>query len=186
MNASMKNKSTVAEILGKPYTRRLTPEAGGGFSATIQEFPGCVAEGDTAAEAIANLDKAAESWLLVSMAHGREIREPISFDGNSGKIALRIPRGLHQQVAELAELEDCSINQLLTAAISEYVGRTNAIRAAQKETPVPTGLVSVKGVGIPPCAPEKPLAVDASKLYPPVHSKTAAGKAKKAPSKSPS
>jgi predicted HicB family RNase H-like nuclease len=36
---------------------------------------------------------------------------------------LRIPRSLHGDVAELAQLQGCSVNQLLTVAISEYVGK---------------------------------------------------------------
>lgn len=122
----------VATVLTKPYTRRLTPDVDGGYTATVQEFPGCFAEGETAEEALTNLNAAAKSWIEVSLAHGREIREPISFDGCSGKIALRIPRGLHQQIAELAELEDCSLNLLLTAAISEYVGKMDVIKKVTK------------------------------------------------------
>jgi antitoxin HicB len=116
--------TTPEQILAKPYARRLTPEAGGGYSATIQEFPGLIAEGETPDEALANLEAAALSWLEVSLVHGREIREPISFEGCSGKIALRIPRALHCQIAELAETEGCSLNQWLTAAIASYAGGT--------------------------------------------------------------
>lgn len=114
-------------ILSKPYTRRLTPDPSGGFVATIQEFPGLVAEGDTADEAISNLDKAAAAWLEVAVSHGQPIRDPVDFDGCSGKIALRIPRGLHKQVAELAELEECSINTFLTMAISDYVSKIDVL-----------------------------------------------------------
>lgn len=114
-------------ILNKSYARRLVPEHEGGYSASIQEFPGCFAEGDSAVEALERLDDAAESWVAAHLASGNSIREPIAFHGASGKIALRIPRGLHQQVCELAEAENCSVNQLLTAAIAEYVGRAEAI-----------------------------------------------------------
>ncbi|MYM82047.1 toxin-antitoxin system HicB family antitoxin [Duganella sp. FT50W] len=41
----------------------------------------------------------------------------------SGRIALRIPRSLHADIAELAQSQGCSVNQLLTVAISEYVGK---------------------------------------------------------------
>jgi antitoxin HicB len=115
---------TPEQILAKPYARRLTPEIGGGYGATIQEFPGLIAEGDTPDEALANLEAAALSWLEVSLAHSGEIREPISFEGCSGKIALRIPRALHCQVAELAETEGCGLNQWLTAAIAAYATGT--------------------------------------------------------------
>ncbi len=115
------------DILNKAYVRRLTPDPSGGYVASISEFPGCVAEGESAEEALQNLDKAAESWIEVAIANGREIREPVDFEGFSGKIALRMPRNLHRQAAELAELEGCSLNQLLVTAISFYVGGKQAV-----------------------------------------------------------
>ncbi len=108
-------------VLEKAYVKRLMSDPSGGYTVTVQEFPGCVAEGDTAEEALENFDKVAESWVRVSLMSGREIRDPVDFDGCSGKIALRIPRSLHREVAELAELEGSSINQVLTAAIAAYV-----------------------------------------------------------------
>jgi predicted RNase H-like HicB family nuclease len=115
-------------ILSKAYARRLVPDETGGYVASIQEFPGCVAEGDTPDAAIQNLDKAAASWVQVALSNGYEIRDPVSFHGYSGKIALRIPRGLHKQVAELAELEESSINQLLVSAIAQYLGSKRAFK----------------------------------------------------------
>ncbi len=82
-----------------------------------------MAEGEAADEALANLDKAAASWLAVSLSLGQPIASPIEPFDYSGKIALRIPRSLHSDVAELAQLHGCSVNQLLAVAISEYVGR---------------------------------------------------------------
>lgn len=115
----------IKDILRKPYARQLIPDVTGGFTALIQEFPGCFAEGDTPQEALDNLNEAAFSWLESSLSNGYPVREPIDYSGYSGKIALRIPRGLHKQIAELAELEDTSINQLIVSAISEYVGCKN-------------------------------------------------------------
>lgn len=120
----MSNKTK--EILSKPYARRLVPDESGGFVASIHEFPGCFAEGETPDEALENLENAATAWLESAMATGYPIRDPISFHGYSGKIALRISRGLHKEVAELSELEECSVNQLLVTAIAEYVGSTRA------------------------------------------------------------
>ncbi len=110
------------KLLDRGYVRRLAPDVTGGYVASIQEFPGCVAEGETADEALKNLDNAAEAWIEVAVANGQHIREPVDFDGCSGKIALRMPRTLHKQAAELAELEGCSLNQLLVTAIAHYVG----------------------------------------------------------------
>lgn len=127
-NETMTTKrNSAAAVLRRPYVRRLLPDESGGYTATIQEFPGCVAEGETSDDALQNLEKAAASWIEVSLANGREIREPIDFGGCSGKIALRIPRSLHQEVSELAEQEGCSINQVLTAAIAAYVRSENQL-----------------------------------------------------------
>jgi predicted RNase H-like HicB family nuclease len=121
---SAKSESKIRAILARPYVRRLLPDSEqGGYTAYIHEFPGCVAEGDTADEALSNLDKAAASWLEVSLAHGQSIAEPMQPFGYSGRIALRIPGGLHRDAAELAQMQGCSLNQLLAVAISEYVGR---------------------------------------------------------------
>ena len=125
-----KNDGRIKAILARPYVRRLLPDEQGGYTAYIHEFPGCVAEGDTADEALFNLDKAAISWLAVSLAHGQTIAEPLQPFGYSGRIALRIPRSLHQDVAELAQTQECSVNQLLAVAIAEYVGRQGLPQAA--------------------------------------------------------
>lgn len=125
MGAEMaKTEFKIRTILARPYVRRLLPdEESGGYTAFIHEFPGCVAEGETADEALENLDKAAASWLAASLSLGQPIAEPIPAFNHSGRIALRVPRSLHRDVAELAQLQGCSVNQLLTVAISEYVGK---------------------------------------------------------------
>lgn len=126
-------KSAAKDIWAKPYARRLTPEEGGGYSAQVQEFPGCFAYGDTADEALQRLDGAALSWIEAQLSLNQKIPDPIDFDTYSGRIALRIPRGLHKQAAELAALEGSSLNQLLTAAISSYVSQKLLVRALKSE-----------------------------------------------------
>ena len=77
----MTDSEQVSAILSRPYSRVLVPDENGGYSATVREFPGCFAEGDTANEAIQNLESAAESWLLSCLGMGRTIPEPeVSFD----------------------------------------------------------------------------------------------------------
>lgn len=112
-------------LVARPYARRLTPDDSGGFTATIQEFPGCIADGDSPNEALANLEAAALSWIEAQLDLGQPIPEPLALYGYSGKLALRIPRGLHKRVAEQALSEGVSINQFLTSAISLVVGATS-------------------------------------------------------------
>lgn len=120
----------------KNYVHRLRADESGSYTASILEFPGCIAEGETAQEAIDNLDSAAESWIDAAISTGYPVREPIDFDGFSGKTALRMPRNLHKQAAELADLEGCSLNQLLVTAISHYVGGKQLAATLQKSNPV--------------------------------------------------
>ena len=113
----------ILAILAKPYVRCLLPDPDGGYTVTVHEFSGCVAEGDSAEEALRNFDAAAASWIAAAVESGYPIFEPIEPSLYSGRIALRIPGGLHEDIAHLAQLDECSVNQLLGVAISEYVGR---------------------------------------------------------------
>lgn len=65
-----------AEILRRPYARVLVPDPDGKFSASIPDFLGCSADGDSARDACEHLEEAAQSWLLAAFALGMEIPEP--------------------------------------------------------------------------------------------------------------
>jgi predicted RNase H-like HicB family nuclease len=114
---------TPRDYLKRPYARVLTPdEEYGGYTAEIFEFPGCVTEGDTADEALENLEVAAEGWIEAALNLGQEIPEPSDPQGYGGKIALRLPRSLHRRAMQMAEREGTSLNQFLVAAVAERVG----------------------------------------------------------------
>jgi predicted RNase H-like HicB family nuclease len=132
------------DYLKKPYARRLVPDEDGGYVATIQEFPGCIAEGDTANEALANLESAAESWIEALREGGQDVPEPVALHGYSGKIALRLPRGVHKQAAELAASEGTSVNQLLIAAIANYLGGKQAFSQLAHQLSTGLGLIAVQ------------------------------------------
>jgi len=113
---------SVQGILRKPYARILIPEHDGTYSADILEFPGCHAEGDTASEAIENLEKAAVSWIEAALEQGQEIPLPMTVYGYSGKINLRLPKSVHKQAARFAQRDDVSLNQFFISAIAARVG----------------------------------------------------------------
>jgi predicted RNase H-like HicB family nuclease len=79
----------IQSILARPYARRLLPDEEGGYTARIAEFPGCVAEGENAEEALRNLDRAAASWLDASLVLGYAIAEPLPADGVEAMPELR-------------------------------------------------------------------------------------------------
>ena len=119
---SKKISLSARDVLRKPYARILTPEEDGTYSAQLLEFPGCFAEGDTAAEAIEDLEKAAASWIEASREQGREVPEPLASYAYSGKINLRLPRSIHKQAARFAQKDDVSLNQFFASAIAARVG----------------------------------------------------------------
>src|ERR1700730_19134426 len=94
-----KTMASVNEYLKKPYGRVVVPESDGTFRAEIIEFPGCIATGDTAAEALASLENVAESWLEATIARGQHVPEPIEGGGFSGKLVVRLGRDLHRRAA---------------------------------------------------------------------------------------
>jgi hypothetical protein len=71
------------------------------------------------------LEDAAKSWLTATLKAGQAIPEPIETLGYSGRIALRVPRTLHKQASQFAELEGTSLNQFIVSAIAEKVGAAN-------------------------------------------------------------
>lgn len=53
------------------------PEAdGGGFVATVPDLPGCMSDGDTPEEAVANVLDAIETWLEAAQDAGLAIPAP--------------------------------------------------------------------------------------------------------------
>jgi len=107
--------------LKKPYSRVLIPD-GDGYSAEILEFPGCYSQGDTAQDALANIEEAAMNWIEATLEAGRPIPEPATDHEYAGKVALRLPRSIHRQAVRMAAKDSISLNQWLVSAIAARVG----------------------------------------------------------------
>lgn len=54
----------------------LSEEDGGGFSAIVPDLPGCMSDGETPEEAIANVRDAIAAWIEAATDLGREVPEP--------------------------------------------------------------------------------------------------------------
>lgn len=122
---------SVAEILSKPYARVLVPDSNG-FRAEILEFPGCLAEGDTAADAYEALEAAAGSWIEASLESGVSIPEPSENCQFSGKLVLRLPKSLHKKASVAAERDGTSLNQFIVSSIAYQCGtRSGPVGQAQ-------------------------------------------------------
>jgi antitoxin HicB len=55
---------------------RLTADDGGGFAAYAPDLPGCMSDGETQEEALANVRDAIAAWLEEADALNRQIPEP--------------------------------------------------------------------------------------------------------------
>ncbi len=112
-----------------PYAITLRKDEEGDWVARIAELPGCTAHGSTQGEALKNLEEVTDLWLEDALMSGAAIPPPqIAECLPSGKWLQRVPRSLHKKLAELAEREDVSLNQLVTSILSEAIGGRNGIR----------------------------------------------------------
>jgi predicted RNase H-like HicB family nuclease len=116
-------RENLENYLKKPYSRILIPDdESGTFTAEVLEFPGCIAQGDTAQEAYEQLEEAAKAWIEAALELGQEIPPPSLAHGYGGKVALRLPKSLHRHAAMAAERDGTSLNQFIVTAIAEKVG----------------------------------------------------------------
>lgn len=104
--------------------RPLTKAEGGGWLITFPDLPGCMSDGDSPEEAIANGRDAACAWLAAAHEAGREVPRPGELP--SGRFVARIPRSLHARLAARARQEGVSMNALVSAILAESLGRREA------------------------------------------------------------
>jgi antitoxin HicB len=97
----------------------LSAEDGGGYLAVAPDLPGCMSDGETMEQAVANVQGAIASWLEAAEELGRPAPSP----GSIGQWRQRVPRSLHLALKRMAEREGVSLNALVSAILAESVGR---------------------------------------------------------------
>ena len=119
----MSKKKTERESLNfyleQKYPVTLYPALEGGYVAEIKDLPGCITQGETAEESMAEVEDARVLWIETAYEHGDDIPLPCTDTQYSGKTLLRMPRSLHKKLAEGAEREGISLNQHLVSLLSE-------------------------------------------------------------------
>lgn len=131
---------TMEYYLGLPYTIELKQDAEAGWFVKVKELPGCMSQGDTAAEALEMIQEAMELWLEVAIEDGDPIPEPRDLDEFSGKFVVRVPRSLHGELVDKAKLEGVSLNQYVNLALAQATSRISP------GAPVQTGEVPWPGL----------------------------------------
>jgi antitoxin HicB len=109
--------------------RPLSKDEGGGYLVEYPEIPGCMSDGETIEEAIANGKEALRDCLDVFKESGRKAPKP---GVEAAQWRQRLPRTLYMKLTERAKSEGVSINSLVTAMIAEAIGsRRQAQRRAR-------------------------------------------------------
>ena len=99
--------------------RPLSKEEGGGYLAEYPDIPGCMSDGETVEEAIANGREALRDCLDVFRESGRKTPKP---SVEAAQWRQRLPKTLYSKLKKQAENEGVSINSLVTAIIAEAIG----------------------------------------------------------------
>jgi predicted RNase H-like HicB family nuclease len=149
VNQMDETNGVARSYLQAPYSRTLIPDAETGtYTAKIEEFPGCIAQGDTPEEAYHNLEAVAVSWIEELLGMGQQVPEPTANNQYSGRVALRLPRSLHRNAAQLAEREGTSLNQFLVSAIAEKVGAKNSVEQMLERMDQKTSEIATYAAGL--------------------------------------
>jgi len=123
-------KKDLGYYLNVSYGIALRKDEEGSWVAKIEELPGCVAHGDSQAQALENLEDVKTAWIEDAIEAGDPIPEPQSQEElPSGKWLQRVPRFLHKGLTDLAQREGVSLNQLVTTVLAEALGRRKAEHA---------------------------------------------------------
>lgn len=67
---------TLEDYLNLSYPITLYPEMNGGYTVMIADLPGCISQGETLEEAVANIQDARVAWLETAWECGDPIPLP--------------------------------------------------------------------------------------------------------------
>ena len=120
------NASTIASYLKRPYHIEIvwseSEDGDAGWVAEVRELRGCIAQGRTREELLTNIDRAMEAWIDDALEAGDPIPEPRPNVAYSGKVLVRMPPYLHGELAEEAERQGVSLNQLAVTLLARGAG----------------------------------------------------------------
>ena len=110
--------------------RPLTQIEGGGYLIRFPDLPGCVSDGETPEEALANGADALQGWLETRRERGLPVPAPDLGVFKPVKLVARLPRSLHSSLTARAKREGVSLNTLLIMLLAQ--NSVSALRDARK------------------------------------------------------
>ena len=122
------------KIADYPFTiRHLSLGEGGGYLIEYPDLPGCISDGATVDEAIANGRDAIGCWIAAARESERHIPMPGEFEKQSGKWVQRVPKSIHLRLVKRAKEEGVSLNTLVISLLSESISKNSSKRKLRSE-----------------------------------------------------
>jgi antitoxin HicB len=97
----------------------LSEADGGGWLATVPALPGCMGDGDTREQALADVENAIAAWQDAARELWRDVPGP----GALGQWRQRVPRSLHEKLKIIAASEGVSLNSFVSHVLAETAGK---------------------------------------------------------------
>jgi predicted HicB family RNase H-like nuclease len=137
-------ESLVEHYVSLPYTTTIEKSSGPRgdyYVARIIELPDLIMTGDTPEEALKELEDEKPEYIELYLKLGNKMPEPLKTQNYSGKIVLRLPSSVHEDLVKIAQLEGVSLNQYMVSVLSKATGRDEVLmkdkKAAYKATERP-------------------------------------------------
>jgi antitoxin HicB len=114
----------MSEVDRYPLTvRPLDPDEGGGYMCEFPDLPGCMGDGATPEEAIADGKEALRASIETLRELGRDVPPPST---PTGEWRIHAPKSLHRRLAARAKREGVSLNLLTVSLLAEALGGRDA------------------------------------------------------------
>lgn len=122
----------MSEVDRYPLTvRPLDADEGGGYLCEFPDLPGCMGDGDTPEEAIADGKEALRASLQTLRELGRDVPAP---SAPTGEWRVQAPKSLHRRLAARAKREGVSLNLLTVSLLAEALGARSGRKPMRART----------------------------------------------------
>lgn len=104
--------------IGLNYPFQVIASEGGDFVVLFPDLPGCMTQVESIEEIGPMAEDARRLWITSEYEDGESIPLPSMPEEYSGRFNVRIPKSLHRRLAEAADREGVSLNQLVLSLLS--------------------------------------------------------------------
>jgi predicted RNase H-like HicB family nuclease len=127
-----KARKAVDEYLRLGYPFRVDADPDGGYVISFPDLPGCMTQAESLDEIAGAADEVRRLWIETEYEAGESIPLPSIPEEFSGRFNVRLPKSLHRRLADLAEREGVSLNQLVVSLLSRHEALTAGERRSDR------------------------------------------------------